>query len=155
MLAIAVARRGSEPRDWSVERSPSPTRPGHRDLACTFRGERPTLAGMRETFLMTVHDPLARPAENDATAARVIDFLRSEGAADLGHGGARTLLAHLVGCYEIVRRWEQATVIAHAALIHSVTAPTFTRGHSCRRRGGANWSVWSGSQPSASPIYSR
>src|SRR5690242_21772103 len=69
---------------------------------------------------MTVHDLLARSAENDATAARAIDFLRSEGAGDLGHGGARTLLSHLVGTYEIVRRWAQSTVIAHAALIHSV-----------------------------------
>lgn len=69
---------------------------------------------------MIVHDPLERLTANDARAAEVIDFLRSEGAGDLGHGGTRTLLAHLVGCYEIVRRWEQSTVIAHAALIHSV-----------------------------------
>ena len=69
---------------------------------------------------MTIDDLLARPTENDATAARVIDFLRSEGAGDLGHAGARSLLAHLVSSYEIVRRWEQATVIAHAALVHSV-----------------------------------
>ena len=67
------------------------------------------LALIRETFLMTVHDLLARPTENDATAARVIDFLRSEGAGDLGHAGARSLLAHLVGSYEIVRRWEQSS----------------------------------------------
>ena len=69
---------------------------------------------------MTIDDLLARPTENDATAARVIDFLRSEGAGDLGHAGARTLLGHLVSSYEIVRRWEQSTVIAHAALVHSV-----------------------------------
>ncbi len=69
---------------------------------------------------MSVHDLLARSLEDDATAASVIDFLRTEGAGDLGHGGTRTLLAHLVGSYEIARRWEQSTVIAHAALIHSV-----------------------------------
>jgi aspartate beta-hydroxylase len=69
---------------------------------------------------MIVDDPLARAMENDATASRVIDFLCSEGAGDVGHAGGRKLLAHLVGSYEIVRRWEQSTVIAHAALIHSV-----------------------------------
>ena len=69
---------------------------------------------------MTVHDPFPGPTEGDATAARVIDFLRSEGAGDLHHAGARTLLAHLVGSYEIVRRWEQSAVMAHAALIHSI-----------------------------------
>lgn len=75
---------------------------------------------IRETFLVTVDDVLARPMGNDATAARVIDFLRSEGAGALGHARGRTLLAHLVGSYEIVRRWEQSNVIAHAALVHSV-----------------------------------
>jgi aspartate beta-hydroxylase len=69
---------------------------------------------------VTIDDLLAQPKEDDATAVRVIDFLRSEGAGDLGHAGARTLLAHLVGSYEIARRWEQSTVIAHAALVHSV-----------------------------------
>jgi hypothetical protein len=69
---------------------------------------------------VSIDDLLVRPTENDATAARVIDFLRSEGAGDLGHAGGRSLLAHLVGSYEIVRRWEQSTVIAHAALVHSV-----------------------------------
>ncbi|HEY2656122.1 MAG TPA: aspartyl/asparaginyl beta-hydroxylase domain-containing protein [Solirubrobacteraceae bacterium] len=69
---------------------------------------------------MTIDDLFPRPTENDATAARVIGFLCSEGAGDLGHAGARTLLAHLVGSYEIARRWGQSTVIAHAALVHSV-----------------------------------
>ena len=69
---------------------------------------------------MTVDDLLARPMENDPTAARVIDFLRAEGAGDLGHAWGRTLLAHLVGSYEIARRWGQPSVIAHAALVHSV-----------------------------------
>src|SRR5215472_10253873 len=78
------------------------------------------MAGIRETLFVTIDDLLARPAENDATAARVIDFLRSEGAGAFGHGGVRTLLEHLVGCYEIVTRWEQPTDIAHAALVHSV-----------------------------------
>ena len=78
------------------------------------------LGTIRDTFPMTAHDPLDRLTEHDATAARLIDFLRSEGAGDLGHAGGRTLLAHLVGSYEIVRRWGQSSVIAHAALIHSV-----------------------------------
>ncbi|HEY2652438.1 MAG TPA: hypothetical protein VGI50_10980, partial [Solirubrobacteraceae bacterium] len=69
---------------------------------------------------MIVDDLLATGTENDATAAGVIDFLRSEGAGDLGHTGASKLLGHLVGSYEIVRRWGGSTVIAHAALIHSV-----------------------------------
>ena len=69
---------------------------------------------------MTVDDLLAGPPGNDPTAARVVDFLRSEGAGDLGHAGGRTLLAHLVGSYEIARRWEQSSVVAHAALVHSV-----------------------------------
>jgi len=83
-------------------------------------GGGPTSAKIRETLLVTIDDLLAEPAENDATAAAVIDFLRSEGAGDLGHARARSLLAHLVGSYEIARRWEQASVVAHAALIHSV-----------------------------------
>ncbi len=69
---------------------------------------------------MTVDDLARPPSSNDATVARVVDFLRSEGAGDLGHAGARTLLAHLIGTYEITRRWQQPDVIAHAALIHSV-----------------------------------
>ncbi len=69
---------------------------------------------------MTVDDLPARPTWSDATAARLIAFLRSEGAGEVGHAGARTLLAHLVGTYEVVRRWEQPAVVAHASLIHSV-----------------------------------
>lgn len=59
-------------------------------------------------------------SRNDATAERLIAFLRSAGAQDLGHAGARPLLAHLIGTYEVVRRWEQPAVMVHAALIHSV-----------------------------------
>ncbi len=58
--------------------------------------------------------------QNDATAARLIAFLRSDGAQDLGHAGGRPLLAHLIGTYEVVSRWGQPAVVAHAALIHSV-----------------------------------
>jgi aspartate beta-hydroxylase len=71
-------------------------------------------------LLVTIDDLRVRPTENDATAARVIDFLRSEGAEAVRHAGTRTLLAHLVSSYEIARRWAQSTVIAHAALVHSV-----------------------------------
>jgi hypothetical protein len=69
---------------------------------------------------MTVDDLPARPTGSDATAARLIAFLRCEGAGEVGHAGARTLLAHLVGTYEVVSRWEQPAVVAHASLIHSV-----------------------------------
>jgi hypothetical protein len=123
-LALIRARPGSLANKCAGERRssgrPIPTRPQHGRPARTFALRAPVLARIRETFLMTGHDLLAQPTENDTTAARVIDFLRSEGAGGLGHAGARTLLAHLVGSYEIVRRWEQSTVVAHAALIHSV-----------------------------------
>jgi aspartyl/asparaginyl beta-hydroxylase/uncharacterized protein DUF6817 len=60
------------------------------------------------------------PNVDDFTADRVIAFLQAEGAATRGHGGDRTLLDHLVGTYEILRRWEQPAWLARAALIHSV-----------------------------------
>ena len=69
---------------------------------------------------MTVGDLPAPPASNDPTAARLIAFLGANGAEEAAHAGARTLLAHLVGTYEVVSRWQQPAVIAHAALIHSV-----------------------------------
>lgn len=47
-------------------------------------------------------------------------FLRHEGAAKHTHAGGRTLLEHLIGTYEIVRRWNQPSWLQHAALIHSV-----------------------------------
>jgi hypothetical protein len=56
----------------------------------------------------------------DRTALGLISFLRSEGAARKGHAGGRALLDHLVGTYEIVRRWKQPARLQHAALIHSV-----------------------------------
>jgi aspartate beta-hydroxylase len=56
----------------------------------------------------------------DETADTLISFLESEGAASLAHTGERSLLDHLVGVYEIVRRWNQSSVLQHAALIHSV-----------------------------------
>ena len=56
----------------------------------------------------------------DATADALVDLLRAERAADLRHGGGRTLLDHLVGTYCIVRRWGQPAWLQHAALVHSV-----------------------------------
>jgi aspartate beta-hydroxylase len=50
---------------------------------------------------------------------RLIAFLRSEGATQMRHG-RRPLLGHLIGTYEIVRRWNQPVALQHAALIHSV-----------------------------------
>ncbi|HEY2005027.1 MAG TPA: aspartyl/asparaginyl beta-hydroxylase domain-containing protein [Solirubrobacteraceae bacterium] len=58
--------------------------------------------------------------ERDETADALISFLRSEGAGRRTHAGERTLLDHLVGVYEVVRRWNQPLVVQHAALIHSV-----------------------------------
>lgn len=69
---------------------------------------------------MTVDNLPARPTPRDAIAVQVMAFLHCEGAGEVGHAGARTLLAHLVGTYEVVRRWEQPDVVAHASLIHSV-----------------------------------
>ena len=123
-LALMRARPGSLAKKWcgwtSVEWSGNPDASTAPRPSSHVGWRASVLARIRETFLVTIDDLLARPTENDATAARVIDFLRSEGAGDLGHAGARSLLAHLVSSYEIVRRWEQATVIAHAALVHSV-----------------------------------
>ncbi len=56
----------------------------------------------------------------DTKAAALIEFLRAEGAGELRHGAGRTLLEHLVGTYDVVRRWGQPTWLQHAALLHSV-----------------------------------
>lgn len=53
-------------------------------------------------------------------AEELIRFLASEGASGRRHGGERALLDHLVGTYEILRRWNQPAQLQHAALIHSV-----------------------------------
>jgi aspartate beta-hydroxylase len=57
---------------------------------------------------------------DDRTAERLIAYLVAHGAAERTHAGGRRLLDHLVGTYEIVRRWEQPAALQHAALIHSV-----------------------------------
>ncbi|MEO8969274.1 MAG: aspartyl/asparaginyl beta-hydroxylase domain-containing protein [Solirubrobacteraceae bacterium] len=69
---------------------------------------------------MSADDPPDGTGNNDLTAAGLIAFLRSHGAGDLGHAGGRSLLAHLIGTYEVLGRWQQPVVIGHAALIHSV-----------------------------------
>jgi hypothetical protein len=61
-----------------------------------------------------------RATSNDRAAEGLISFLASEGGARLKHGSDRTLLDHLVGTYQIVRRWNQPARLQHAALIHSV-----------------------------------
>jgi Aspartyl/Asparaginyl beta-hydroxylase/Domain of unknown function (DUF6817) len=53
-------------------------------------------------------------------ADRLIAFLVAEGADAQGHAQGRSLLDHLVGTYEILRRWGAPSVVAHAALLHSV-----------------------------------
>jgi hypothetical protein len=66
----------------------------------------------------------SRPDEQtgiaDEDAARVVGYLRAAGADDHGHAGGRSLLDHLLGTYEIVRRWDQPVWVQLAALIHSV-----------------------------------
>jgi aspartate beta-hydroxylase len=57
---------------------------------------------------------------DDPTAEGLLAWLRTEGGADLGHAGGRSLLDHLLGTYWIVRRWGQPQWLRHAALIHSV-----------------------------------
>ncbi len=64
--------------------------------------------------------PTETELRQDEIADRAIALLRAEGAGDGRHGGGRSLLEHLIGTYEIVRRWEQPAWLAHAALIHSV-----------------------------------
>jgi Aspartyl/Asparaginyl beta-hydroxylase len=60
-----------------------------------------------------------RTAE-DPTGQRIVGFLRAQDADRIDHGGPQSLLDHLIGTYEIVRRWNQPERFQHAALIHSV-----------------------------------
>ena len=50
----------------------------------------------------------------------IVELLVSEGAARMPHAGDRTLLEHLLGTTEILRRWGQPTPIRRAGLLHSV-----------------------------------
>ncbi len=56
----------------------------------------------------------------DGKAEQVVAFLKGAGADTHRHAGGRSLLDHLVGTYEIVRRWNQPEWLQLAALIHSV-----------------------------------
>ena len=82
-----------------VECRPLPTRPRYGDLARTFGCRLHGLGDDQGDFPRDDRRSACPADENDATAASVIDFLRSEGAGDLGHAGARTLLGHLVSSY--------------------------------------------------------
>ena len=53
-------------------------------------------------------------------AEPLVDFLRSAGADRLPHGHTRTLLEHLIGTRDIMRRWGQPEDLQRAALLHSV-----------------------------------
>jgi aspartyl/asparaginyl beta-hydroxylase/uncharacterized protein DUF6817 len=64
--------------------------------------------------------PMETKLREDPIADRAIAFLQAEGADHRGHSGGRSLLEHLIGTYEILRRWEQPSWLQHAALIHSV-----------------------------------
>jgi len=50
----------------------------------------------------------------------LVEFLRSAGADRLPHGHGRTLLEHLLGTREIIRRWGLPETLQRAALLHSV-----------------------------------
>ena len=50
----------------------------------------------------------------------LVDFLRAAGADRFPHGHGRSLLEHLIGTREIVRRWGQPETLQRAALLHSV-----------------------------------
>lgn len=64
--------------------------------------------------------PAADRVRGDATAERIVTFLREAGAADSRHAGGRSLLDHLIDTAEILTRWDQPPVLRHAALLHSV-----------------------------------
>jgi hypothetical protein len=57
---------------------------------------------------------------DDETGNRICAFLRAQGGAEHAHAGERSLLDHLVGTYDIVRRWGQPSWLQYAALLHSV-----------------------------------
>ena len=56
----------------------------------------------------------------DRTASSLIAFLEANGAGEVRHAAARSLLDHLVETSAIVRRWGQPDWIALAGLLHSV-----------------------------------
>jgi hypothetical protein len=66
------------------------------------------------------HHDVVSHMNDDEVARAIVAFLQAEGAAKLPHCPARGLLDHLIGTYEIVRRWREPQWLAHAALIHSV-----------------------------------
>jgi aspartate beta-hydroxylase len=56
----------------------------------------------------------------DGEVERVIAFLEASGADTHPHARGRSLLDHLIGTYEIVRRWDQPGWLQLASLVHSV-----------------------------------
>jgi len=50
----------------------------------------------------------------------LVDFLRAAGADRFPHGHGRTLLTHLIGTRDILRRWGQPETLQRAGLLHSV-----------------------------------
>jgi aspartyl/asparaginyl beta-hydroxylase (cupin superfamily) len=67
-------------------------------------------------------DPILDPerSREQQTRETLIGYLDSAGAAELPHGERRALLDHLIGTYEVVRRWKQPVLLQQVALIHSV-----------------------------------
>jgi aspartate beta-hydroxylase len=74
-------------------------------------------------------DAVVCGSEDDPGPERLIGFLRSVGAARLDHGRGRSLLDHLLGTSDIVRRWRQPPHLQRAALLHSVYGT-----YACRRQ---------------------
>lgn len=56
----------------------------------------------------------------DPEFAPIVSLLRAPGADQLGHGGGRSLLEHLVGTCVLAARWRLPAWLQRAALIHSV-----------------------------------
>jgi len=50
----------------------------------------------------------------------LVDFLREAGAQDCGHAGGRTLLDHLLGTREVLRRWQVPRWLQDVGALHSV-----------------------------------
>lgn len=75
---------------------------------------------MSADFTLAGADTAVAEEPADPTAAALIEFLRAEGGVRLRHGEGRVLLDHLVGTYNVTRRWGQPVWLQHAALLHSV-----------------------------------
>lgn len=63
--------------------------------------------------------PSSGIAENDGLPNQFIDLLRQCGATRRSHSG-RTLFDHLLGTYELLRRWGNPSTVCLGGLFHSI-----------------------------------